>query len=127
MKEIKNKNIKWWIGAIACLSLFVVIGIFSYEKMSFVFHGVKIEANLDHKEGSSLAMIKGTAQNAKYISLNGREIFIDKEGHFSEIISVLPGFSVITLNAKDKFGKTAEKQFEIVTEKNAEAIALLNN
>lgn len=127
MKTIKNKDIKWWIGAIACFSLFAVIGIFSYKKMSFIFNGVKIEVKMEQKENSSLATIIGTAKNAKYIALNGREIFIDKEGNFSEIISILPGFSIITLNAKDKFGKTAEKNFKIVTEKNAEAIALLND
>ena len=123
IKNLKNKNIKWWIERISCISLFVVILIFGYEKMSFVFNGVKIEATLEQKVDSSLTTIKGTAAKAIYITLNGREIFIDKNGNFSESIVILPGFSVVTLNAKDKFGKTAEKKFEVVTKENAKAIA----
>lgn len=125
IKKLKNKNIKWWIGIISCITLFAIIGVFGFEKMSFVFSGVKIEATMEKQENSSLATIKGNASKAVYLSLNGREIFIEKNGDFSESIAMLPGFSIVTLNAKDKFGKTAEKKFEIVQEKNASAIALL--
>lgn len=127
LKFIKNKNIKWWAGIISTTLLFFIIGIFSYEKMCFIFKGVEIEASFEKKNDSSLATISGNASKAVYLSLNGREIFIDKEGNFSESIAVLPGFSVVTLNARDKFGKTALKTFEVVTEKNAPAIAFKNN
>ena len=124
MKKIENKNMKWWIGIISCIILFVFIFIFSYEKMSFVFNGVKIEATIEPQANSSLFKVKGIASKAIYLSLNGREIFIDKDGNFSESIIILPGFSIITLNAKDKFGKTAEKQFKLVSKENANIIAL---
>jgi len=118
---------KCWIGVVSCISLFAVIIVFGYEKMSFVWKGVEINAEIEEMGNSPLATIKGVASKATYLTLNGREIFIDKEGNFSESIVVLPGFSVITLNARDKFGKTALKKFEIVREGNAPAIALLNN
>lgn len=127
VKFIKNKNMKWWVGIMSCVLLFAIIGIFSYEKMCFIWHGVKIEATLEKKVDSSLAVVKGRAEKATHLTLNGREIFIDKEGNFSESIAMLPGFSVVTLNAKDKFGKTAEKKFEIVIEKDAKAIAFENS
>jgi len=125
MREIKNKNIKWWLGIMSCVILFVIIMIFGYEKMSFVFNGIKIEAVLEQKDDSSLAIVSGNAEKAVYITLNGREIFIDKEGNFSESIIILPGFSIVTLNARDKFGKTAEKKFQIVVKEDAKAIALV--
>ena len=125
MREIKNKNIKWWLGIMSCVILFVIIMIFGYEKMSFVFNGIKIEAVLEQKDDSSLAIVSGNAEKAVYITLNGREIFIDKEGNFSESIIILPGFSIITLNARDKFGKTAEKKFQVVVKENAKAIAMV--
>jgi len=127
LKIIKNKNMKWWVGIISCITLFSIIMIFGYEKMNFIFKGVAIEATLEKQPDSSLAVVKGNAMKATYLSLNGREIFIDKDGNFSESISVLPGFSIITLDAQDKFGKTAEKKFEIVVEKDAEAIAFKSN
>jgi len=125
IKKLKNKNMKWWIGIISCATLFFIIAIFGYEKMCFLFKGVEIEATMEKQNNSSLAEIKGNASKAVYLSLNGREIFIEKNGDFSESISMLPGFSIVTLNAKDKFGKTAEKKFEVVIDKNAPAIALL--
>jgi hypothetical protein len=127
LQAIKNKNTKWWVGIISCITLFAIIIFFGYEKMSFVFNGVKIEASLEKENYSSLATVKGTAQGAIHITLNGREIFIDKNGNFSESIVILPGFSIITLNARDKFGKTAEKKFELVVEKNEKTIAFENN
>lgn len=127
LRFIKNKNMKWWVGIMSTILLFLVIGIFSYEKMCFIFKGVEIEANIEKKDDSTLATVSGNAAKAINLTLNGREIFIDKEGNFSESIAMLPGFSVVTLNARDKFGKTAEQKFEIVIEKNAPAIAFKNN
>lgn len=126
-KNIKKKSIKWWIGIVSCISLFAVIGIFGYDKMLFIFKGVRINANLEKNFDSSIAHIIGKAPKATYLTLNGREIFIDKEGNFSEDILILPGFSVITLDAKDKFGNKAQKEFKIVSDGNAPAIAFDNN
>jgi hypothetical protein len=124
MRNIKNKNIKWWIGIISCIALFSVIMIFGYEKMCFIWKGVEIKATIKQANNSPLATVSGNASKATYLALNGREIFIDKDGNFTESIVVLPGFSIVTLNARDKFGKTSEKKFEVVYEENAKAIAM---
>jgi hypothetical protein len=123
IRFIKNKNMKWWVGIMSTILLFLVIGIFSYEKMVFIFRGVEIKASIEKKNDSSLATVSGNAAKAINLTLNGREIFIDKEGNFSESIAMLPGFSVVTINARDKFGKTAEQKFEIVTEESASSFA----
>lgn len=124
LKIIKKRSIKWWVGVSSCIILFFVIGIFSYLKMDFLVKGVEIKATLDRSSSSSLVQINGNAKNSIHLSLNGREIFIDKEGNFSETVGLLPGFSIISLEAKDKFGKSANKKFEIVYTESAEAIAL---
>jgi hypothetical protein len=127
MKEIKNKNIKWWLGVASCVALFTIIGVFSYFKMSFVLNGVQIVANIEHGENTPLTVISGKAQNATYISLNGREIYIDKDGCFSEKINLIPGFSVITIDATDKFGKSKEKTFQLVYNEGAPLVAMVSN
>lgn len=93
--------------------------------MGFVLKGVKIEASLTQNKSSSLVQINGNAKNSTQISLNGREIFIDKEGNFSETVGLLPGLSIISLNAQDRFGKFAEKKFTIISNQSAEAVAML--
>jgi len=124
MKEIKSKSLKCWIGIISCVMLFVVIGTFAFMKMKFIFNGVQIEATMNRSD-SSLVQINGNAKNATYLSLNGREIFINKKGEFSESVALLPGFSVMTIDAKDKFGNSAEKKFEVVYKENNQ-VALVN-
>ena len=114
MRTIKNKSIKWWIGISLCILLFAVIGGFAYFKMRFLMKGVQIEARIDYDDSSPIAKVKGKAPNAVYLSLNGREIFIDKDGSFSETIILLPGLGVINMEARDKFGNTAEKKFEVI-------------
>ena len=92
--------------------------------MSFILKGVQIEARIDQQGESKLATIKGKAKNATYITINGREIFIDKDGSFSEPIALIPGFSVITIDTQDKFGKSKEKKFELVYKEGSPAVAM---
>lgn len=126
MHKIKNKSIKWWISVGSCSLLFVLIGIFTYMKMDFIWRGVKITASVDKSEVSRLVKISGKAKNATYISLNGREIFIDKEGNFSENIALLPGLSVVTISAEDKFGHFDEKKLQVMYQESTGSVAIGN-
>jgi len=123
---MQRKSIKSWIGVGACVILFGIIGTFTYEKMSFLMKGVQITAEMRHEDHSSIVSIKGNAKNATYLTLNGREIFIEKDGTFTEPIALLPGFSVVTLSAQDKFGKIAEKKFEVMYQESTGSVAFGN-
>ncbi|MDE2030806.1 MAG: hypothetical protein KGI58_00900 [Patescibacteria group bacterium] len=123
---IKNKSIKWWVGTMACFMLFGFIGVFAYSKTAFLIKGVKISATINQNDASSpIVEVKGNAKNAIYLSLDGREIYIDRDGSFAEPVALLPGLSVVTLNAQDKFGKTSEKKFEVVYKEN-KGVAVAN-
>jgi hypothetical protein len=123
IKKIKDKNIKWWIEVSSCTILFLLIMIFGYSKINFLIKGVEIKATVVRDEHSSLVKVEGNAKNSVLLVLNGREIFIDKEGNFSESIGLLPGFSVISIEAEDKFGKNKKEKFSLVTTDNVESIA----
>lgn len=49
--------------------------------------------------------LSGTAQRVSFVSLNGRPIFTDKEGAWSEQVILHAGYNVITVTAKDRFGR----------------------
>lgn len=123
IKNIKNKNIKWWLGFTSSVVLFSLLGIFAYMKFSFLLHGVKIEARIERDSTSALAHINGKAKHATIISLNGREIYIDKDGSFSEPLVLIPGFSVITIETQDKFGNDKTKKFQVVYEEGSPSVA----
>lgn len=61
--------------------------------------------------------IAGTARNIAFISLNDRQIYINEQGVFKEPYLLSPGYNRVRINAKDKFGRTTEKNVEIVYKK----------
>jgi len=63
---------------------------------------------------ASSVSITGVAKNISDISLDGRPIFIDESGNFSEKLLLYPGYNVIKLKAQDKFGAVTEKNIELV-------------
>lgn len=62
---------------------------------------------------SSIVDIEGRAKNIAWISLNGRQIFTDEDGHWSERMVVSPGTSIMTVKTKDRFGRETEKSVQI--------------
>ena len=65
-------------------------------------------------ETSPLVEIDGTAQNITFISLDDRQIYIDENGHFSEKLLLQPGYSIIKIYAKDRFGRSTTQELGLV-------------
>jgi len=57
--------------------------------------------------------LHGTAANVAFISLNDNPIYIDESGRFNENLLLYPGYNIIKLYGKDKFGKTLTRLVEI--------------
>ncbi len=49
--------------------------------------------------------VRGLAKNVSFISLNDRQIYADKEGNFSEEVLLLPGYNIINISGRDRFGQ----------------------
>lgn len=63
---------------------------------------------------TSLVVVMGSARNASFLTLNGRPIFTDEQGRFTESLLLQNGYNIMTLEAKDRFGHSAEKRIELV-------------
>lgn len=61
-----------------------------------------------------LIVMEGHSKNISWISLNDRQIFTDEKGKWSEKLIVSPGLSIMTVSARDRFGRTTEKSVQIV-------------
>lgn len=124
MKKLKDKDIKYWVKIFSLFLLFGTIGAFAYFNTCFITQGVKIEASISRiNQESSVFAVEGFAKKATMVAINGREIFIDKDGYFRELIDPLPGYSVVKIEASDKFKNHKEKKFELVEKEDAESIA----
>src|SRR3989344_3005573 len=101
---------------IIAIVLFGIIG-YSLFEARFLIEGPIVTVT-GPKEGevatSSLIEITGKAQNISDISLNDRKIFIDEEGHFSEQLLLSYGYNILTLKAKNRFGRETKKVLEVV-------------
>jgi hypothetical protein len=49
--------------------------------------------------------VLGTTANIVSITLNGRSIFTDESGHFTETVVLENGYSILTIHALDRFGR----------------------
>lgn len=63
--------------------------------------------------GNNKIALKGEAQNVAFISVNDNPIFIDEKGLFSENLLLYPGYNIIKLYGKDKFGKSLTRLVEV--------------
>lgn len=63
---------------------------------------------------SSMVTISGRAANTAWLSLNGRQIFTDEEGRWSEQLILSKGSSIMSMYVRDRFGREAEKSVRII-------------
>ncbi len=61
-----------------------------------------------------LVVIAGQAKNVAWISLNDRQIFTDENGRWSEKLVVSKGISIMTVRARDRFGRETEERVRII-------------
>lgn len=81
---------------------------FLYEAKNLLF-GFSAEI-LQPKDGETFQTsdirVSGKVFEASRISLNGRQIFTDEHGDFSEELILSSGLNTIELEATNKFGRT---------------------
>lgn len=73
-----------------------------------------IESPQDGSATSSLGVrIAGKAQNISFLSINDKPSYTDESGHFSELLSLPPGFTIVTVAATDRFGRKTSRSVSI--------------
>lgn len=112
-----KKSPAFWIRFSLSALLFAVITVYSYEKAHDLLKGIRIDvATIEDGAslGSGFVTIEGAARHAAELRLDGRPIMIDPEGAFRESLLLPPGYSILELEATDKFGKTTTKVIRLV-------------
>lgn len=108
---------KSYFSILLVVLLLGVVGSYGYLKMRNLIVGPEISVD-SPENGASLSqstnIIRGMAKNVAYLSLDDRQIFVDEQGNFSEIVALLPGYNILSLKGEDKFGKKTEKRLELV-------------
>ena len=106
------------IAGIVIISIIVIgIGLYAYLQSREYLRGPVIAIS-EPENGISFAAplitIAGRAENAAFLTLNGRQIFTDEQGSFRERLLLQEGYNILAIDAKDRFGRIARKTLELV-------------
>lgn len=97
--------------------LFILLITYSLYQARALLTGPRIWVEKP-KDGYSvsdpLVIVEGQSKNIAWISLNDRQIFTDEEGRWREKLLVSPGLSIISIKARDRFGRETEKNVRVV-------------
>lgn len=63
---------------------------------------------------SALVSVGGISKNISFLNLNGRKIFTDENGNWSEKVLASPGINIIEVSAKDRFGRDTKKTIKVI-------------
>jgi len=69
--------------------------------------------------------IEGFAGNVSFITMNDNQIFIDESGVFKEKLLLAPGYNIIEVKAKDRFGRIISRKVYITRTSKDEVPAVL--
>jgi hypothetical protein len=91
--------------------------IYAFFRSKDLILGVKIK-NVNIVDGAkvtnNILNVTGVAKNAVDLTLDGREISVDQQGNFNETIALLPGYNIVDIKARDKFGHTDERNYKLI-------------
>ena len=94
----------------------IVIGYIIFNFRVFIA-GPKIEVT-SPENGSTvtepLIDVVGLATNISQIQMNNNTIFLSENGEFKEFLLLNPGYNIISIDAKDKFGRSVSRKIEVV-------------
>lgn len=107
------------IKAVAAASIIIALGLYIYSNTETLLTGPEIAvaepANGEHIAATHPITIRGDVSNVTSLTLNGRSIYTDESGRFSEQLLLLSGYNIITIRATDKFGRTQTREIELTT------------
>jgi hypothetical protein len=62
----------------------------------------------------TLIRIEGEAHNISEITLNERRILVNETGYFNEQLLLPEGYTIMTFEARDRFGRTTKETLQLV-------------
>lgn len=114
---MKIKTIHWYAKVLLGILFLAVIGVYAYAQTNDFAQGPEI--TISTPEGGTmiedpLITVEGMVRRVAEVDLNGARIYIDEEGNFREYVLLVPGQNIITLHAKDKFGREVKEVVELL-------------
>ncbi|HEY0979819.1 MAG TPA: hypothetical protein VGE18_00190 [Candidatus Paceibacterota bacterium] len=99
-------------------AIMVVFGLAAYNMRDLVL-GTPLQV-VAAKDGATLDSaflpLSGVARHARELLINGRTVAIDRAGNFTDAIILSPGYNIVEVALKDRFGNTETRTYHWVVE-----------
>ncbi len=59
-------------------------------------------------------IVRGHAEHISFLTVNGLQIFTDEKGGFTRKLLLPAGYTIITIEAQDKFGRSVKKELQFI-------------
>lgn len=102
------------MGVLLGTGIFIALIAYVLFQARFLIAGPSISlASAQTQAEQAVIEITGQTENHTSLTLNGRSIFTDENGHFSELLVTTGSYTIMTLRAKDRYGRevTLERIF----------------
>jgi hypothetical protein len=88
-----------------CVLLFAS---YTYFQARNLIHGpsLVLQNEFETVEHERALTLEGNARNVVVLRLNGREIHTDEHGDFSEVLVLENGYTIMSLEAEDRYGRS---------------------
>ncbi len=114
MNHALRRKTRW--SKLALAALFFSLGGYALYQAKDLIRGPKLTIaapRLGETSSIRLIEVEGRAERIARLFLNGRLIFTDEAGRFEEKLLLPPGYTIINLEADDKFGRKVKTALPI--------------
>ena len=111
--ELSLRSILYYLSISLVIALFVGYAIFQAR---FLIAGpiVTLLHPPQTVQTQRVITLEGNTQNITYLTLNGRQIYTNKDGYFKEALVLENGYTIATLQAHDRYGRSRSYVQEFV-------------
>ena len=99
------------ISLIVFVLFLILVGLYFYREIGFLTKAPALEVSqppTDITIKQETFEIIGTTDPSAYLTVNDKEVYINKEGNFKTEVNLLEGVNTITIQAKNRFDKINE-------------------
>ncbi len=105
---------KWFFGVLGV----VVLAAFFFYQFNFIVRSPELVIQSPHGEevaiDTPVVELRGTTSRGAHLTVNGRDVYVDKEGNFTLALTLEREVTEVVIIAKSPFAKTSQKTIRLV-------------
>jgi len=110
---MRRASVRWFLSLLGAVALALYVAFQARNLISGPTLALESPSAPQSVLEEAYFVVAGTARNTTALFLNGRPIFISPDGSFKEDLALPIGYTVLTVEAQDRFGRRTERTLEV--------------